>query len=659
MFMEDKAKKVSLEMKPSTEKRADGESEKLLAKVVDLEDAEESQAKWNDKEELRIQDYQLELENRIRNLLWTISGDYTQQMKPDVSLFLRSKDIALYDGIKQGALAKFFDKDFLGMYLVKKIFMGADETALTFVSQLCIEEAIGDRICQERPGIWEMQRRACEDILDQEYERMPSAADKLGYLRVNMLRRRIDRGKKGAAVSKKVAEDSASLSASDRSKGIYHYINMIAGAADVKDTMSLIRMIDTVYNEVADPDFSQKTTLEQVLAVTVEDLTEFDWRDYLSEEMYEDALESYMEQLTSNAAGMENANVTQEMEEERQTKHKIKVVPPEALEKAHTYVELNFGKTYLNEMEEKRMNQLMCRDIHGDCSLYFTEGILKNPVRRNYQYEYAKRLKNKNIWLYHDKHRIVKRNIALLTEMLKKSLVIKSESQEILSDRGTIVPSRLWRLGRSGDAKVFKRELKGDSSDFVVDVLIDASGSQMSRQGEVALQAYIISESLSNAGLPHRVMSYCTFWDYTILHRFREYDDPRSANENIFNYVTSSNNRDGLAIRAAGYGLLMREEEKKILIILSDGRPYDVVVNRPNARNPQPYHGKYAITDTAAQIRKLRSQGVSVLGVFAGEEKDLATEKKIFGKDFAYIRNITGFSKIVGRYLTKQLEDDE
>ena len=659
MFMEDKAKKVSLEMKPSTEKRADGESEKLLAKVVDLEDAEESQAKWNDKEELRIQDYQLELENRIRNLLWTISGDYTQQMKPDVSLFLRSKDIALYDGIKQGALAKFFDKDFLGMYLVKKIFMGADETALTFVSQLCIEEAIGDRICQERPGIWEMQRRACEDILDQEYERMPSAADKLGYLRVNMLRRRIDRGKQGAAVSKKVAEDSASLSASDRSKGIYHYINMIAGAADVKDTMSLIRMIDTVYNEVADPDFSQKTTLEQVLAVTVEDLTEFDWRDYLSEEMYEDALESYMEQLTSNAAGMENANVTQEMEEERQTKHKIKVVPPEALEKAHTYVELNFGKTYLNEMEEKRMNQLMCRDIHSDCSLYFTEGILKNPVRRNYQYEYAKRLKNKNIWLYHDKHLIVKRNIALLTEMLKKSLVIKSESQEILSDRGTIVPSRLWRLGRSGDAKVFKRELKGDSSDFVVDVLIDASGSQMSRQGEVALQAYIISESLSNAGLPHRVMSYCTFWDYTILHRFREYDDPRSANENIFNYVTSSNNRDGLAIRAAGYGLLMREEEKKILIILSDGRPYDVVVNRPNARNPQPYHGKYAITDTAAQIRKLRSQGVSVLGVFAGEEKDLATEKKIFGKDFAYIRNITGFSKIVGRYLTKQLEDDE
>ena len=685
---------------------------KLSAKQIDKEDAEEALARRGDSEEPGILDYQLELENRIRNLLWTISGDYTQQMKPDVSLFLRSKNIALYDGIKQGALAKFFDKEFLGMYLVKKIFMGADEASLTFVSQLCIEEAIGERICELRPGIWDMQRKACEDILDQEYEVMPSAADRLGYLRVNLLRRRIDRGQEKkqkkqvvstesiadgkiktvteeavieeaiieeavteetiieetlkektatekTKIEKTITKESITDDVREKYNGIYHYINLISGAANVQDTMSLIRIIDTIYNEVADPDFGKKVTLEQVLAVTMEDLTEFDWQDYLSEEMYEDALESYMEQLTSNVAGMENADVTKEMEEERQTKQKITVLPPEALEKAHTYVELNFGKTYLNETEEKRMNQLMCRDIHSDCSLYFTEGILKNPVKRNYQYEYAKRLKNKNIWLYHDKHRIVKRNIALLTDMLKKSLIIKSESQEILSDRGIIVPSRLWRLGRSSEARIFKRELKGDSSDFVVDVLIDASGSQMSRQGEVALQAYIISEALSNVGLPHRVMSYCTFWDYTILHRFREYDDPRTANENIFNYVTSSNNRDGLAIRAAGYGLLKREEEKKILIILSDGRPYDVIVNRPNAKNPAPYHGKYAITDTAAQIRKLRSQGVSVLGVFAGEEKDLATEKKIFGKDFAYIRNITGFSKIVGRYLTKQLEDDE
>lgn len=592
-------------------------------------------------QEMDIDEYRLDLENRIRNLLWTISGDYQLEMKPDVSLFHRSQAIALYDGIKQGALARFYDKDMLGLYLVKKVFLQASEGALTVIAQLCIEEAIGEKICQERPGIRAMQRQAFEDILEQEFEQMPSAGDWLGRLKIAVLRDRLSGG--NYPVEKRLSE----------------YRDMVYEAGNAEDTMELIRIIDRLYNRMVDPSFElQHGNLETVLAVTLEELTEFGWEDYLSEEMYEDALESYVEQLANKMTGLENSSVTEEMEEKRKVRKKVTVLPPEALEKAHTYVELNFGQTYLTPAEEKRMNYLMCRDIHSDCSLYFTEGILKNPVRRNYQYEYAKRLKNKNIWTYHEKHRTVKRNIATLTELLKKSLVLRSETQEVLSDRGMIVPSRVWRVGRSREASIFKRELKGDLADFVVDVLIDASGSQMNRQGDVALQAYIISEALSNVEIPHRVMSFCTFWDYTILHRFREYDDSREANDNIFNYVTSSNNRDGLAIKTVGYGLLQREEEKKILIVLSDGRPYDVIVNRPNARNPQPYHGKYAVNDTATEVRRLRNLGVSVLGVFAGEEKDLETEKKIFGKDFAYIRNISNFSKIVGRYLTKQLEID-
>ena len=214
----------------------DKKSEKVSMEVPVAEESENFQAREDNCEELNLQDYQLELENRIRNLLWTISGDYTQQMKPDVSLFLRSKDIALYDGIKQGALAKFFDKDFLGMYLVKKIFMGADEAALTFVSQLCIEEAIGERICEQRPGIWEMQRKACEDILDQEYETMPSAADKLGYLRVNLLRRRIDRGENTSLKKKNPPDDSGNEEKSADSVENAGILNgIITGNADASN----------------------------------------------------------------------------------------------------------------------------------------------------------------------------------------------------------------------------------------------------------------------------------------------------------------------------------------------------------------------------------------------------------------------------------------
>ena len=590
---------------------------------------------------MELDDSRFELENRVKNLLWTVSGDYGLDMKPDVSLFLRSEAIALYDGIKQGAFARFYDRDMMGMYLVKKVFLQADEQCLTQLAQLCIEEAVGEKVCRERPGIRSIQRKACEDILDQEFEQMCAPGNVLGKLRAAVLRRRLEGSSYRAE------------------KKLQELTDTVAGAAGAENTMDLIRLVDKLYNRLVDPSFEAvHGNLEKVLAVSIKELTEYPWEDYLTEELYEEALESYMEQLTGNMTGLEDRAVTESMEEERRKKHKITVLPPEVLEKAHTYVELNYGKTYLTETEEKRINHLMCRGIHGDCSLYFTEGILKNPVKRNYQYEYAVRLRNKNIWLYHDKHRIVKHNIAELTDTLRKSLTLRAETQTVLSDRGMIVPSRLWRIGRSSDAKIFQRELKADAADFVVDVLIDASGSQMSRQGEVAIQAYIISEALSNVEIPHRVMSFCTFWDYTILHRFRKYDDPRTENENIFNYVTSSNNRDGLAIKTAGHSLLQRQEEKKILIVLSDGRPYDVIVNRPNAKNPQPYRGNTAISDTATEVRRLRNLDVSVLGVFAGEEEDLSTEKKIFGKDFAYIRDIRNFSRIVGRYLKKQLETE-
>ena len=61
--------------------------------------------------------------------------------------------------------------------------------------------------------------------------------------------------------------------------------------------------------------------------------------------------------------------------------------------------------------------------------------------------------------------------------------------------------------------------------------------------------------------------------------------------------------------------------------------------------------------DTATEVRKLRNKRIAVLGVFAGEEEDLQAEKKIFGRDFAYIRDIGNFANVVGRYLKRQLLD--
>ncbi|GAB6130192.1 hypothetical protein JCM17204_27840 [Blautia stercoris] len=590
------------------------------------------------------EEFELELENRIKNLIWTVSGDYTLDVKPDIESYHRSHAVGLYDGIKQGAFARYFNGEELSLYLMKKIYLHGEEGPLMSLAQLCIEWSVAERITKEREGIKEIRKEALEDILEMDFSRL--AASEPGRLKLMLFKECLN----------------GSEPATNRMRA---FMEQVQALSDAKETIELIHTIDKLYNAMVDPNFEKRYgNLETVLAVSLEELAEFSWKDYLEEEALEESFGTYLEHINEAMTNLDKMELNQETkkeesEEETSQKKKILVVDEEALSKMHSYVQRNYGIGYLSETEEKRRNLLLCRGIHSDCSLYFTEGVLKHAVLRNYQYEYAKKQRDKNRYEYYNNHRMVKNNIRQLSDMLKKALVMRDEVQETISDRGRIVPSRLWRIGRSHDSRVFLRKLNHDNSDFVVDVLIDASGSQRKRQGQVAMQAYILSEALSIANVPHRVMSFCTFWDYTILHRFREYEDDRSANENIFEYNTSSNNRDGLAIKAAGYELLNREEEHKILIVLSDGRPYDVILNRPNARNPQPYQGKYAISDTAFEVRKLRSKGVCVLGVFAGEEKDLPAEKKIFGKDFAYIRDVAGFSGIVGRYLLKQLEREE
>lgn len=590
------------------------------------------------------EEFELELENRIKNLIWTVSGDYTLDVKPDIESYHRSHAVGLYDGIKQGAFARYFNREELSLYLMKKIYLHGEEGPLMSLAQLCIEWSVAERITKEREGIKEIRKEALEDILEMDFSRL--AASEPGRLKLMLFKECLN----------------GSEPATNRMRA---FMEQVQALSDAKETIELIHTIDKLYNAMVDPNFEKRYgNLETVLAVSLEELAEFSWKDYLEEEALEESFGTYLEHLNEAMTNLDKMELNQETkkeesEEETSQKKKILVVDEEALSKMHSYVQRNYGIGYLSETEEKRRNLLLCRGIHSDCSLYFTEGVLKHAVLRNYQYEYAKKQRDKNRYEYYNNHRMVKNNIRQLSDMLKKALVMRDEVQETISDRGRIVPSRLWRVGRSHDSRVFLRKLNHDNSDFVMDVLIDSSGSQRKRQGQVAMQAYILSEALSIANVPHRVMSFCTFWDYTILHRFREYEDDRSANENIFEYNTSSNNRDGLAIKAAGYELLNREEEHKILIVLSDGRPYDVILNRPNARNPQPYQGKYAISDTAFEVRKLRSKGVCVLGVFAGEEKDLPAEKKIFGKDFAYIRDVAGFSGIVGRYLLKQLEREE
>lgn len=584
-------------------------------------------------------DKEQEAENRLRNLMWTVSGDYKLNTKLDAASWSRSKDISLYDAVKQGAFARYFDQSQFAMYLIKKIYYGADERPLTDLAQMCVDMASWKKISAERPGVPELRNRAFEALLDHSFHQMSSSLT--GRMKLQLLRGSL----------------TGDWNGEQRITGAVEAMRHLEGATDV---MEIIRTVDYLYNHWIDLTFEKKHgNLEHVLAANLEDLKEFDWQDLLDEDAYGDVLEQYIKEMNGRMTSLAEDEDENPEEQKKSSAPKVVLLDEAAVKKMYSYMELNYGRSYLSEREQKRINHRLCRGAHADCSLYFTDGILQNPVLSNAQYVNARRHAENNHRLYRNNLNFIKRSVEILTDELRRSLYRRNEIEYMRSEYGTIVPNLLWRVGRTEEpGKMFIRTSRQNKTEFVVDILMDASGSQRDRQGQVALQAYILSESLSNHGIPHRIMSFCTFWDYTVMQRFREYDAPRSENQKILDYTTSANNRDGLAIRAAGDSLLQRPEENKILIVLSDGRPNDIIVNRPNSRNPHTYCGEYAIRDTAWEVRRLRSSGVHVLGVFAGKEKDLQAEKKIFGRDFAYIRDIRNFSRIAGQYLRRLLEWD-
>ncbi len=584
------------------------------------------------------EDLQAAAENRLRNLMWTVSGDYGLDTKLDVKSYEKSRYISMYDAVKQGAFARFYDKNEFGMYLVRKVWLGADEQQLTDLAQLCVDAASYRKIASERPGVPEIREKAFADLLEYSFRRMSETLT--GRLKIAFLREELDQD---AEAPKQLRES----------------LQKILALENAQNTMEIIRAADDLYNTLIDRGFEKEHgSLESVLAVPMEDLRSSGWKDFLKEDIREDQPDVYFEKMNQAVLSMEE-EPDEEQEQQKKAKSKVVMIDEEAAEKMYSYMELNFGRSYLSENEQEQKNRRLCRGAHAGCRLYFTDGILADPVLCNAQYVNAKRHAEKNRVYFNNNRHMLARNIGQLADELKRSLNRRSEPEQQAAYSGRLVPRLLWQVGRKEEpGRLFERTLRRNSAEFAVDILIDASGSQRDCQKDVALQAFILAEALSINHIPVQITGFCSFWDYTVLQRFRSYDDPRSENRRLLNYSTTANNRDGLAIRAVGDSLLQRLEEGKILIVLSDGKPNDRNVNRPMSRNPRTYAGRYAVQDTAYEVRKLRGSGVCVLGIFTGKEQELMAEKTIFGKDFTYIRNISGFSRVAAGYLRRLIDED-
>jgi nitric oxide reductase activation protein len=152
-------------------------------------------------------------------------------------------------------------------------------------------------------------------------------------------------------------------------------------------------------------------------------------------------------------------------------------------------------------------------------------------------------------------------------------------------------------------------------------------------------------------------MSFCSMTGYTILRVFREYGRPHD-NRNIFDYVSNGCNRDGLAIRASHELIRSSPYEHRLLIVLSDVKPNDVIrIHSVKDEEPQPYESLAGLTDTALEVRRARADGISVICIFTGNDEDVPSAKMVYGKDFVRIQSFDRLAETVGMLIQNQIKN--
>ena len=324
------------------------------------------------------------------------------------------------------------------------------------------------------------------------------------------------------------------------------------------------------------------------------------------------------------------------------------------------FLETKFGKSIYSMDRLVRIEKLLCTGNHKFTHLFYTRGEIGelHGIYSTFEMHQRKRQAEliANNRAYYQKNLLHNRLlISKLSTSIMNSILLHMQPAPIKANYGVVNPVLAWRAAKLHDEKIFTRTENENAGDISVDILLDASHSQVSRAEKISSQAYIISEALSRCRVPCRVMSFCSMSGFTIMRLFNEYSSV--DNSSIFDYYTEGCNRDGLAIRAAGYLMSGTSYAHKMLIVLSDVKPLDVAKIRKDERDVGvSYDEMRALKDTAHEVRRLRAEGISVICVFTGTDEDLPSAKIVYGQDFVRIRDFSLFADTVGKLIIDQMK---
>lgn len=261
-----------------------------------------------------------------------------------------------------------------------------------------------------------------------------------------------------------------------------------------------------------------------------------------------------------------------------------------------------------DEVREKAQKQLE-QEVNAKHSVAIHEGIHLEVVTPQYQ--------GRDRTFFEDMDDM-KRTAARVQREVEHVLMKAQASKKPRArrKRGFLDDRMAYRAVAFNDPLVFKQRGKHRrDGGIVVGLLVDTSGSMEvdHRWFHARRAATVFSLSLRGLKVPHFVTGYRTSsLNANVLHEeyvsLHDCFSQRSL-ERLQWIRYNTDNRDGFSLRVAYEILARRKEQRKLLLVISDGKP-----------NSHRYTGDAAIQDTRAAVDEAVHSGIATVGISIGKE---------------------------------------
>lgn len=562
---------------------------------------------------------------RAQNIQWTISERYDTE--PENVHLGEDGEALVYENAIEGAASRMHDErliDQFRLYLLKQSAQGA---VFGKMLDLAIETGVSERLSEERPAIaWMRKDRA--RAIKRKYE-YTAPHDEIESLQ------------KGHA--ERILGEVPKLS-----RMMTGLLNDIEAAGRM-DTPQMLESMNELLKKhfYFDPTLQAEIELQQVIK-----------KKKSLDIPPEDVAETELEKQFS----VQSAEFTQNIYLDDSPKEDLKDTPVQASakqdneEQLRAFMEQNYGVPSMSERSMQKIQALAAQGIHEKAKLLITKGELPETAT-DYRKRVIREAREQNEAYINERHARVYRSIRRLADRIKNTIVNEIDEGRFRADHGDLQAALVWRSLYTSDRRVFQQVSYDEPGSISVDLLLDASASQQVRAQEVAMQGYIIASALRSLDIPVRASTFQSQQGYTVIRQLLDYGDIDTTK--LLDYFPDAANRDGFAFRVAHLRMNDSPRERRILIVLSDGKPFDerAKVNTRRNNKKDGYSGDQAIDDAAAEIRRLRLDGIPTLGVFTGEEEDVEAAKRIYGVSFAYVRDVERFAEIVSTFLREEIKN--